>query len=169
MKKLFLVLILFLVGCQGTTLEQELGLDGKSTEEIIFELNNDLKQEVTASITGTELTINSGEETLVYEVGELFYLAVAPYKTFTHTWMIHSVTGCQGELVEEELNVLFINENGVTILNETVSTLKNGFVELWLPRNETGTLTFVQGDLFASTEISTFDESGTCLTTMELK
>ncbi len=83
--------------------------------------------------------------------------------------MIHSVTGCQGELVEEELNVLFINENGVTILNETVSTLKNGFVELWLPRNETGTLTFVQGDLFASTEISTFDESGTCLTTMELK
>ncbi len=85
MKKLFLVLILFLVGCQGTTLEQELGLDGKSTEEIIFELNNDLKQEVTASITGTELTINSGEETLVYEVGELFYLAVAPYKTFTHT------------------------------------------------------------------------------------
>ena len=84
MKKLILILILFLVGCQGVTLEQELGLDGKSIEEIIYELNNDLKQEVTASITGTELTINSGEEKLVYEVGDLFYLAVAPYKTFTH-------------------------------------------------------------------------------------
>ena len=78
------------------------------------------------------------------------------------------MTGCQGELVEEELNVLFINDEGVTVLNKTVSTLKNGFIELWLPRNQTGILTFVQGDLMASTEITTFDESGTCLTTMQL-
>ncbi len=88
MKKLMIIVSLFLLaGCSSNSLEKELGFNNKDIKEIIQMLNEDdvLRSTVSASINGTELTVTKDSESLVYDIGEEFYLAVAPYQTFTHT------------------------------------------------------------------------------------
>jgi len=171
MKKLMIIVSLFLLaGCSSNTLEKELGFNNKDIKEIIQILNEDdvLRSTVSASINGTELTVTKDSESLVYDVGEEFYLAVAPYQSYTHTWTFHSVTGCRAEMVEEEFLVTF-EVDGEYLVNEVITSLKNGFIELWLPRDVEGILTISINGLSATEEIGTFDDDLTCLTTMELK
>lgn len=88
MKKILsIIFVLFMVGCKSNDFEKSLGFEDKTTEEIIYILNNDsnVRNSVSASINGTELVIKNETEEITYEVGDLFYVAVAPYKTFTHT------------------------------------------------------------------------------------
>lgn len=78
------------------------------------------------------------------------------------------MTGCQAELTEEEMQVLYVNDTGEVLIDKTITTLKNGFFEMWLPRNETGVLTVTQGDMSATIELGTFEDDLTCIATMEL-
>lgn len=172
MKKLILILfVMFLSGCQQSELNKEFGLNSMTTEEIIYELNfnSELNSKVSASIDGVSLTLKSETETLSFDVGNQFYLAVAPYKTFTHTWTFHSVTGCRAELTEEEMHVKVVSEDGEVIVDETIITLPNGFFELWLPRDMNAELVVTMGEYTATHPIGTFNDDLTCLATMELK
>ena len=87
MKKIWIIGVVLLSACSKSTLEDELGFSNKTVPQIIEMINEseEIKSQVSASITGTELTITSKEEILTYDVGEEFYLAVAPYVNFTHT------------------------------------------------------------------------------------
>ena len=51
------------------------------------------------------------------------------------------MSSCQGELTQTKLNVKAVDQSGNTIMDKPVTTLKSGFMELWLPRNRTINLT----------------------------
>lgn len=78
------------------------------------------------------------------------------------------MTGCQGELVEEEFDVLIEDEDGNVILDEKVTSQANGFIDLWLPRDKTYQVTIKQEGKAAELEFSTFEGDDTCITTMQL-
>ncbi|QVK21846.1 CueP family metal-binding protein [Mycoplasmatota bacterium] len=82
---------------------------------------------------------------------------------------MHSATGCRAELVEKRFEVIVKDSYGKEIFNNEVTSLRNGFFELWLPREIEGTITVNYNGLSSTSTISTFDGDLTCLTTMELR
>ena len=113
--------------------------------------------------------ITSTEETHFVDMPEdEFYLSVAPYINETHVCGYHSATGCRGELKQEEFFLEFVDSNGTVIISEKMTSMSNGFIDLWLPRNIEGTLTITQNGLTTSKLISTEAGEPTCETTMQL-
>lgn len=82
--------------------------------------------------------------------------------------MNHSLTGCQGELVEEQFDVLIEDEAGNVIVDDILQTEANGFIDLWLPRDRTYRIFIEHNGKSVESEFSTFDDDGTCLTTFQL-
>lgn len=79
------------------------------------------------------------------------------------------MSSCQGELPEKKFNVKAVDQDGNVLVDETIITLRNGFFELWLPRNRKIGLR-VQGlNRTAKGIINTFDDSKTCITTFRLR
>ena len=72
-------------------------------------------------------------------------------------------------MAEEEFNFKVVDSSGNEVINSTLMTYKNGFVDLWLPRNETFTVTIQHQDLSYEGELTTFEGDATCVTTMQLK
>ena len=66
-------------------------------------------------------------------------------------------------------DVRAIDQNGNVLVNETIATLKNGFFELWLPRDRGIKLTIQGLNRQAKGRIETFDDSKTCVTTFQLR
>lgn len=173
MKKItIIVLVLLLSGCAQTS----------SMEELVDELNNDPIEVINhlgsnfgklgfgASITDSEIILTDEDSTLVVDMPkDEFYLAVAPYINTTHNWLIHSATGCSGELKEETMNVKVTDMKGNIVLDKEVKTLENGFFEIWLPREIEGIIVVNYDGLETKSLISTFEGDLTCLTSMELK
>lgn len=79
------------------------------------------------------------------------------------------MSSCQGELAEKEFFVTATDQNGNLLVNETVATLRNGFFELWLPRNRLIDLRIQGRNRAAESKITTFDDSKTCVTTIRLR
>ena len=79
------------------------------------------------------------------------------------------MSSCRGELVQTKLNVKAVDQSGTVIMDSPVSTLKNGFMELWLPRNRTINLTISGLNRSAKDVRTTTDDSATCITTMQLQ
>ena len=79
------------------------------------------------------------------------------------------MSSCRGELVQTKLSVKAVDQSGTVIIDRPVSTLKNGFMELWLPRNRTINLTISGLNRSANDVITTTDDSATCITTMQLQ
>ena len=79
------------------------------------------------------------------------------------------MSSCQGEQVEKPFQVKAVDQNSKTLVDKTITTLKNGFFELWLPRNRKIDLTIKGFNRTATGVIETFDNSHTCITTFQLK
>jgi hypothetical protein len=95
-------------------------------------------------------------------------VAFAPYISETHPCEIHYMSGCQGELIEKRVKVTATLADGVVLLDEEITTMKNGFLELWLPRNREITVTMEALGRRAEGRIGTFPDSNTCITTFQL-
>lgn len=78
------------------------------------------------------------------------------------------MSSCQGELPENEFEVIATDQSGNVLVADSYSTLKNGFLELWLPRDRTIQLTIKGLDRQATGRITTFNSSKTCITTFQL-
>ena len=78
------------------------------------------------------------------------------------------MTGCQGEMAEEEFDVYIEDTEGNLILDETLKSQSNGFIDLWLPRDKTYRITIVHDGKTVKSEFSTFENDSTCITTMQL-
>jgi len=78
------------------------------------------------------------------------------------------LTGCQGELVEETFDVFIEDKDGNVILDDEVVSQKNGFLDLWLPRDQTYKVKIEHDGKVVESELSTFENDGTCITTMQL-
>ena len=123
-----------------------------------------------ASITPRELIVNgggAGEKVYTLPQDE-FFVSVAPYIDQTHPCQIHSLTGCQGELTEQEFEVKVTDLKGNTVVDQVMKSGANGFIDLWLPREQAYRMTIEYDGKKAESEISTFDTDNTCVTTLSL-
>ncbi|WP_156288236.1 CueP family metal-binding protein [Oceanobacillus salinisoli] len=124
-----------------------------------------------ASINSHQLIVTDSEENqTTYELPEdEFFVSIAPYIENTHPCAIHSLTGCQGELVEQKFAVYIEDGEGNVIVDETMESQANGFIDLWLPRDHTYHVTIEQDGKTAVSEFSTFEDDNTCITTIQLE
>lgn len=123
-----------------------------------------------ASITSTQLIVDSGgPNEVTYDLPENeFFLSVAPYVQKTHPCATHSLTGCQGEMAGQDFDVYIEDAEGKEVMKQTVKSQPNGFIDLWLPRDQKLQITVTHDGKQAKTEVSTFKSDDTCLTTMQL-
>ncbi|WP_440895000.1 CueP family metal-binding protein [Amphibacillus sp. Q70] len=164
-----LISALFLVACQS---DDSTAID-ESVDDIkalVHEYSVGNIDDEVASITGTELIVTpeDGNEVTYSLPEDEFFVSIAPYINQTHPCTYHNLTGCQSELIEEELDVYIEDSEGNAVLDEKVTTLANGFFDLWLPRDETYQIMIQYQDMEVEAEISTFEEDATCITTMQL-
>ena len=79
------------------------------------------------------------------------------------------MSSCQGEMTLTPIEVKGVDQNGEIVIEGVVSTLRNGFMELWLPRGRQISLSLRHANMAAEGVIETFDSSPTCVTTFQLK
>jgi hypothetical protein len=94
-----------------------------------------------------------------------FYLSFAPYINQTHPCGFHSLSSCQGELVNQQVHAVIKDSEGNEIVNSDLTTMENGFIGVWLPSDIKATVTVSYNGLVAQAPIATFADSETCLTT----
>jgi len=151
----------------------EHGLDGMSGKEIVDHLDRlggaDRPADLMASVRAEELVLGDGTEEISVELpAEEFYVSFAPYVEATHECYYHSLTSCQGELVEEDIEVTLTSSDGEVLVEETVTTFANGFVGYWLPRGFEGTLEVSHDGRTGEVPVATGAEDPTCITTLQL-
>ena len=71
-------------------------------------------------------------------------------------------------MVNVPVKVYGRTEDGLVVVDKTISTLDNGFIELWLARDLEIILTLEVDGRRATTTITTNRGSNTCITTMQL-
>ena len=79
------------------------------------------------------------------------------------------MSSCQGELPVKPFYVTAVDQHGNLLVNQTVTTLRNGFFELWLPRKRVIDLTIQGFNRVAQGKIVTYGSSITCVTTFQLR
>lgn len=151
--------------------ERDLG--GLSTKELIDELDrssDDFAQQLVGSVRYDSLQLTDGEsgEEITLPIEDDFYLSVAPYVEATHDCYYHNLASCQGELVEQDLDVTITQDDGAVLVDETVTTYPNGFVGFWLPRDIAGTITVEYDGKSVEAPFATNADSPTCVTTLQL-
>jgi hypothetical protein len=150
----------------------EYGFEGGSAEEVVEELDSthrDREKGLAASVTAGQVVLSDRDRQIALDVPEdRFYLAVAPYETTTHGCFHHSLSGCQGELVDTPVHVTVTDADGTVVVDEERTTYANGFVGLWLPADIEGTLEVRAQGKTATADIATGADDPTCLTTMRL-
>ena len=112
---------------------------------------------------------NNGEKAVVPLPENSMVIAIAPYLTYTHDCTLHYMSACQSEMADTALKVFGRTESGMVVVDGTFTTLSNGFIELWLPRNEEIELTIEAVGKQGFEKITTFDTSRTCITTIQLR
>ena len=65
--------------------------------------------------------------------------------------------------------VTAVDQDGKLLVKENVTTLRNGFFELWLPRKRIIDLRIQGLNRSVQRKITTFDNSKTCDTTFQLR
>lgn len=161
-----LLLSLMLVACNSNEPSEE---GTKDIKETVHEYSVGDFGDVTASITSHELIVtDNGKETAFDLPKDEFFVSIAPFVEYTHECAVHSLTGCQGELVEKDFEVYIEDEEGKVVMDETISSLENGFIDLWLPRDQTFQVKISYDGKTVESEISTFEGDNTCITTMQL-
>ena len=168
----FLAAVL-LAGCSGENVAEEKTentsntIETQNIKELVSGYSTGEIEAESASITSDQLIVNKTE---VYDLPkDEFFVSIAPYINQTHPCSNHSLTGCQAELVKEEFEVYIEDEDGNVVVNETMTSQENGFIDFWLPRDKAYQVKIEQGGKIAQSEISTFAGDNTCITTMQLK
>lgn len=147
------------------------GLEGKSVTEIVDALdatNDDREAGPFGSVRSGELILADDTSEISLPIEDAFYLSIAPYVGQTHECYNHSLSGCQGELVDADLDVTIVGDDGTQIYAGDATTGPNGFVGFWLPRDIDATVTITADGRSATTRVGTGADDPTCLTTMRL-
>jgi predicted small secreted protein len=176
MKKVILFISVLIVtftlsACSSSNDLESVGLDGMSGKDILTGVADGsiVVEGFGLSVYDDELVVILDDTRVSVDMpDDEFYLSVAPYKDTTHECAFHSATGCRGEMKQEEFFVEFIDLDGNVVISENMTSMSNGFIDLWLPRDIEGTLTITQGELSTSKVISTESGEPTCETTMQL-
>ncbi len=68
----------------------------------------------------------------------------------------------------KDFDVFIQDEDGNVVVDETMTSLENGFIDFWLPRDKKFQVKIEYNGKVAKSEISTFDGDNTCITSMQL-
>lgn len=109
-----------------------------------------------------------GAEVRIPMPADAFFVSVAPYVDRTHPCTTHYMSGCQGELVDVAFQVRATLSDGTVVLDDTVRTGANGFLDLWLPRDQAIVLSVSASGYAADAILTTGADSPTCITTVRL-
>ena len=142
----------------------------QNIKELVSEYSTRNLKAESASITSKQLIVteSDGSES-VYDLPKNdFFVSIAPYINETHPCANHSLTGCQGELEEKEFDVYIEDMDGNVIIDETLKSQSNGFIDLWLPRDKTYKVKVGYSGQMVESEFSTFESDNACNTTMQL-
>ena len=166
----FMLLTILLIGCSSNNSEESKNETGDIKELVNNYSAGAVEGEDTASITATELIVTDKDnKESVYELPEdEFFVSIAPFIDETHPCKDHSLTGCQGEMVDQDIGIQIEDEDGKLIVDETANTGANGFVDFWLPRDQTFQVKISYDGKQVDSNISTYEDDGTCVTTMQL-
>ncbi|HLS60415.1 MAG TPA: CueP family metal-binding protein [Virgibacillus sp.] len=164
------LLIPIVLGACSTASTSEVENGTVDIKQLVQDYSEGTINDQSASITGTELIITENDDQeLVYDLPEDdFFVSIAPFIKETHPCSIHSLTGCQGELVDKELDVYIEDMEGSVIVDQTMNSEANGFIDLWLPRDQNYQVNISYDGKVTESEISTFENDDTCITTMQL-
>ena len=110
-----------------------------------------------------------GREVVVPMPDDVMLVSVAPYFTHTHPCATHYMSGCQGELVGAPVHVLALAADGTVLIDEVMTTPANGFLDLWLPRDQSIELQMTLDGYRTVGLVSTHAGSDTCVTTMRFE
>lgn len=141
-----------------------------SIKELVHDYSVGTIKKQSASITFEQLIVTDNDKKQrTYELPkDEFFVSIAPYVKETHPCAIHSLTGCRGEMVHEKFSVYIKDEKGNVIIDQTMTSQANGFIDIWLPRNKNYDITITHDGKTAKSEFSTFENKNTCITTMQL-
>ncbi|WP_163971664.1 CueP family metal-binding protein [Oceanobacillus halotolerans] len=144
--------------------------EAQNIKELVKDYSLGERQAESASITSEELIVTESDDTEeAYPLPEdEFFVSIAPFVNETHPCEIHSLTGCQGEMAEEEFDVYIEDEEGNIVVDDKLQSEANGFIDLWLPRDKTYNVTISNDGKIAESQISTFEGDNTCVTTIQL-
>lgn len=157
----------------ASSLLADAGLSGMDARQVIDHLDrlggDDRPTDLMASIRTDEVVLSDGErETTLPMPADELYVSMAPYVDQTHDCFFHSLTTCQGELVDDEVEVLVRDDAGEVLVDAATKTFANGFVGVWLPRDITGSVVLTVDGMTVESPISTRADSATCLTDLQL-
>ncbi|MCG1010752.1 CueP family metal-binding protein [Salinicoccus sp. ID82-1] len=168
MKK-YLMSVLTILMIVSTGCSNDSASDETSIKEFVSQLSASNVVE-SASINDRTLVVQDGGEEEIHDLPEdEFFVSIAPYLTYTHPCEHHNLIGCQGELADKEMDVKIIDDQGEVHIDQTLTTLENGFMDFWLPRDREYTIEISYEDKHVEHDFSTFDGDGTCLTDLQLK
>jgi hypothetical protein len=158
---------------QGNGKLDEAALTGANAVQAI-DIANQWKwsrKDIKSYVTTREVVFEfpGGRLTKIPLPGDKMVVAVAPYSKETHPCKTHFFSSCQAELAGQAFSVKAIDQMGKVLVDEVMTARKNGFFELWLPRNHRISLEVKQGDLIAKGAIETFSDSKTCVTTFQFQ
>ncbi|MGQ8872699.1 CueP family metal-binding protein [Paenibacillus sp. TSA_86.1] len=145
--------------------------DAPDIRKLVEDISTGRETPQSASISATTLTVKDARnQETTYDLPEdEFFLSIAPYVEQTHPCEIHSLTGCQGEMANEEFSVTIHDSEGNTLMkDEVLKSGANGFMDFWVPRDRTYLIRMVQDGKVAETQLSTYQTDQTCITTMQL-
>lgn len=124
---------------------------------------------IQGSVRTDDVLFSDGDQEVAVPIpGDLVYVSIAPFVDQTHPCHFHALGGCQGELVQEDVSVVIVDDAGTTLVEEDTTTRTNGFVGYWLPRGASGTITITQGERTGEAGFETGDGDATCVTTLQL-
>lgn len=118
---------------------EEFGLNINDQESLINDLENkNYNQEISASISDKQIFIyHKNEEYEIMLKDDLFYVSLAPYINQTHGCYTHSLTGCQGELIDKDFLVKIFDEEDNLLEEKTINSGSDGFFGLFLEKGIT--------------------------------
>ncbi|NDI35790.1 CueP family metal-binding protein [Chengkuizengella sediminis] len=145
-------------------------MDSQSIKDLVYDYSAGNIEVETASITSEYLIVkNTNQEERTYDLPEdEFFISIAPYIDKTHPCTTHNLTSCQGELANETFDVVIEDSTGNVIVEESIVSGKNGFLDMWLPRDKEYQVRIKYDGKIAESNLSTFKTDGTCVTTMQL-
>ena len=144
--------------------------EAQSIKQLVHDYSVGNIKAQSASITSRQLIVtNSDKSQVTYDlINEDFFVSIAPYVEHTHPCANHSLTSCRGEMANEEFVVYIEDVQGKVIVDQILKSHANGFIDLWLPRDNTYLVKIENGGRVQESEISTFESDNTCITTMQL-
>ncbi|WP_019908947.1 CueP family metal-binding protein [Paenibacillus sp. HW567] len=155
---------------ESTGKKETAALDTQSIKQLVHEFSSRSAKAESASISSTQLIVENAGSSLTYRLPkDEFFVSIAPYLEKSHPCATHNLVGCQGELAEQEFSVTVQDSEGNAVMDKKImKSQPNGFIDLWLPRDQTYRVTIEQNGKIAKSEVSTYQENDTCVTTMQL-